>query len=339
MATPVARIVYAVAGNGERPRRTAVRWMKNPVRLVAGAWDRLARADVWNVGIADAPIEAFLTPGARPPVRWLPAPPRGSSIADPFALVAGDRPVIVAERLDYGHKQGYLVALDRESGATRTVIASDVHMSYPYLVRHDGRIFCVPETGTARAVRLYEATAFPDAWVRRATLIEGFAALDPTLIRHEGRWWLFCADRDDDPDGTLHAWHAPDLFGPWTPHARNPLKRDRRTSRPGGTPFVHAGHLYRPAQDCTRTYGGAVTINRVLRLTPTEFAEEAVATVGPYMEGPYPDGLHTLAACGAQTLVDGKRRAFVGAEVRRRLRRLAAHPATVVRAAFAPGAR
>ena len=61
----------------------------------------------------------------------------------------------------------------------------------------------------------------------------------------------------------LHIWWSDDLFGQWRPHAANPVKIDARSARPAGTPFVHAGTLYRPAQDCSHTYGGAVAICRV----------------------------------------------------------------------------
>ncbi len=37
------------------------------------------------------------------------------------------------------------------------------------------------------------------------------------------------------------------------------------------------GALYRPAQDCSVTYGGAVVINRIDRLTPEEFSEQPVS--------------------------------------------------------------
>ncbi len=47
------------------------------------------------------------------------------------------------------------------------------------------------------------------------------------------------------------------LEGPWEPHRRNPVKCDVRGSRPAGTPFVHGGELYRPAQDGSKRYGKA----------------------------------------------------------------------------------
>ncbi|MCA1724638.1 MAG: formyl transferase, partial [Thermomicrobia bacterium] len=182
---------------------------------------------------------------------------------------------------------------------------------------HQGDVYCVPESGEAGEIALYKATAFPEQWTKCKTLVAGFAGLDATLFPHDGRWWLLCTEQGEYANTMLHAWHAPDLFGPWTPHPDNPLKTDVRSSRPAGAPFVHHGHLYRPAQDCSRTYGGAVTINRIVHLSPTAFAEEAIAVVAPDATGPYRYGLHTLSAFGSSTLIDGKGRSFAPAEFRR----------------------
>ncbi len=100
-------------------------------------------------------------------------------------------------------------------------------------------------------------------------------------------------------------WYADDLLGPWRPHDGNPVKTDVRSSRSAGTPFAHEGHLYRPTQDCSRTYGARVVLNRVNKLTPEEFVEEAVREISPI--APYSDGVHTLSSCGEMTLIDGKR--------------------------------
>ncbi len=90
----------------------------------------------------------------------------------------------------------------------------------------------------------------------------------------------------------------------------NPVKSDVRSARPGGTPFYHEGALYRPAQDCSKTGGGKTVINRIKRLSPSSFDEEAVAVVEPDPTGPYPEGLHTISKVGDFTLVDGKRFEF-----------------------------
>lgn len=291
-------------------------------RTLTTAWARAFRHDVWNVGIVDAPIAAFLTPGAQFPVRWLPRLGRSEFAADPFMLPTAHAEMILVEGFDYRHGAGYIALMDATDAfrSLRPVITEPFHMSYPYAFAHDGAVYCVPETSAAREVWLYRAVALPYRWERYARLIADFGALDSTLIRHEGRWWLFCAEQTGTEDTPLHAWYADDLCGPWLPHAANPLKTDIRSSRPAGTPFIHEGQLYRPAQDCSGTYGGAVTINHVLRLTPTAFAEEPVMTVAPTAGSRYPDGLHTLSAFGDRTLVDGKCRRFVPHEATRLVR-------------------
>jgi hypothetical protein len=77
-----------------------------------------------------------------------------------------------------------------------------------------------------------------------------------------------------------------------------------------------AGSLCRPAQDCSRTYGGAVAVNRIVKLTPTAFEEELVGRIEPDPSGPYRHGMHTVCPIGGLTLVDGKRTRFhIGAPV------------------------
>jgi hypothetical protein len=283
-------------------------------------WRQLWRADHWNVGVVEAPIHAFLDGEPIPTVRWLGELPRGRFIADPFGIAEGERLSILVEEFDYQSNQGRIVSVEGTSSEPRRpAMEFEAHASYPFLFRHDGSIYCVPSMSPGRGVDLFRATEFPTRWERVGCLLPDFAAQDATVFEHEGRWWLFCTDHDDAADARLHAWFASDPAGPWEPHPLNPLKTDVRSSRPGGTPFVHEGRLYRPAQDDSQSYGGAIVLNRVVRLTTTEFEEETVARVDP-VPGLYSRGLHTLSAVGDRTLVDGKRLRFAWPATRRQLR-------------------
>jgi hypothetical protein len=64
----------------------------------------------------------------------------------------------------------------------------------------------------------------------------------------------------------------------------------------------------RPAQDCTKTYGGAVVVNRIVTLSETQYEEVPVRRIEPI--APYRQGLHTLCPAGPYTLIDGKRWRF-----------------------------
>src|SRR5581483_1822859 len=173
-----------------------------------------------------------------------------------------------------------------------------------------------------RRVQLFRAEPFPHRWVPDAVLLENFAGADATVHFHQGRWWLFVGNHDDQDETKLFVFHAPDLRGPWLPHAGNPVKCDLRSARPAGPLFSMEDGLYRPAQDCSDTYGGAIVINRIERLTPDEFSEQPVKRLTPAAQGPYPHGLHTLSGAGEVTLVDGKRHALSAAALTTHLQRI-----------------
>lgn len=72
--------------------------------------------------------------------------------------------------------------------------------------------------------------------------------------------------------------------------------------------------------DNSQTYGGALAINRVRRLTPVEFDEEVARIIRPFSNDRYVKGIHTLSHWGEWTLVDGKFTRFHWASFRRALR-------------------
>jgi hypothetical protein len=289
------------------------------IRAAGTGFRSLFRHDQWNVGIIDLPIEQMLTAGATPHVDWLPATPRAEFRADPFGTSYAGRETILYEHFSYCDNIGYIVAMDAKLGApgARVQIGPEqaVHLSYPFLFEVDGRLLCVPESSAAGEIALYEAERFPDRWKKAATLIAGRGFADATLFQHEGRWWMAASDvAEKGANSELYLWFAAAPAGPWQEHPGNPVKTDVRSARPAGAPFRVDGVLYRPAQDCSSSYGARVSINRILALTPDEFREEVVTTVNPDPRGKYPAGLHTLSRLGARTLVDGKRSVFAAAE-------------------------
>ena len=285
-------------------------------------WNRCRNAfqwrflkEQWHIGTVDRPIHTFRNSQTAGDVRWLPTLNRDRYFADPFGIRAGDSITIMAEEFDYRSQRGRISTLITNGHTiekeAEPVIELEYHMSYPYLFEHNGHRYCVPEVHQSGEVSLFRADRFPYTWRKVATILRDFAAVDSTLFEYNDRWWLFCTNQEFGANTKLYAWHAPSLFGPWEPHSANPLKTDICSSRPAGTPFVFRGELYRPAQDCSRTYGGAITMNRVSTLSTTEFAEEMVAVIKPDSNGPFRHGLHTLSSVGDLTLIDGKRYIFV----------------------------
>jgi hypothetical protein len=300
----------------------ALKWLRSSAAVL---WKDFFRHEQWSIGIARRPIHEFLNPETQPAVEFLPQPDRTKFQADSFGIWRGHRVIGLCESFDYRAAKGVIQTFEYTGSSAdldqSVAFELPVHASYPFLVEASGELYCIPETSAAREVAIYRAVEFPHKWEKAATLLHDVAALDSTVFRHEGQWWLLCTYFEQGSLHNLFAWHAEHLFGPWVPHPLNPVKTDIRSSRPAGTPFYYDGNLYRPSQDCSESYGKRIVFNRVLILTRDQFAEEPVTVLNPFGESPFPDGIHTIAAAGPVTFVDGKRYVFVPAEFARMLRR------------------
>ncbi|MCB0793941.1 MAG: hypothetical protein KDB88_04320 [Flavobacteriales bacterium] len=264
----------------------------------------------WNIGVLYQPIQELLKDPPDLNVRWLPAPGQGTYRADPFGVL--DRqgsPLVLYEKYDYATGIGEISRIrpkrDNVLKRSRTILSTGTHLSYPFVLQHEGRTFVVPEASSTGKVTLFESDPELTELREIATLLEE-ALYDPTLVAFGGRWWMF-GTKAPLTNAELFLYHADSLFGPFEPHMLNPVKCDVRSSRPAGTPFWHDGQLHRPAQDSSTTYGSRVAINRILRMDKTAFEEETVKFVGPVGGTVYDKGFHTISAVGPFTLVDGKR--------------------------------
>jgi hypothetical protein len=245
-------------------------------------------------------------------------PPKDRYWADPFALEKSGRYFVFFEELPFAAGKAHIamseVRRDGSWSAPVRVLERDYHLSYPFLLEHDGELYMVPETAQNGTVELYRCVEFPLRWKLEKVLLHGVRLVDATLHRAGERWWMFAnaaAGRSRVFDDELHLYHAERLLGEWQPHPRNPVKSDARCARPAGRLYWRNGALYRPAQICVPRYGAGLSINRVLRLSPQAYAERQVERVLPERARGIL-GLHTVNRAGELTVVDAftRRRRF-----------------------------
>jgi hypothetical protein len=281
---------------------------------------RRLESDFWQVGVVPLPIAACVEPAnlaaVRERIQWLPDPGPWRYLADPFGVQRGDLTHVFVEAFDYRTKHAVIehheIGADHVWHGCETVLAQPIHLSYPYLIEDGGEVFMVPESQRAQEIALYRAKNFPRGWVRETVLLPGIPAAEASLIRHHGRWWMFftIVGRQARDQRELHVAFAEKLTGPWHLHPQNPVLDDRGGARPGGTPFVGAdGIVTLPVQDCRGTYGGALRFLRFTVLETDRIVTEHLATrlSGDLVSSTHVDGLHTMASCGALTLIDAKR--------------------------------
>jgi hypothetical protein len=245
-------------------------------------------------------------------------PPKDRYWADPFVLEKNGRYFIFFEDLPFAAGKAHIsmieVTRDGRTTPPVKVLERDYHLSYPFLVEQDGELYMIPETGRNRTVEAYRCVDFPVRWRLERVLLDGVRLVDATFHKGADRWWMFAnaaAGGSRSFDDELHLFHAQNLLGEWKPHPRNPVKSDARCARPAGQLVWRNGALLRPAQICVPRYGAGLSMNRVLRLTPHEYAERQVERILPP-----PDsgllGIHTLNRAGELTVVDAftRRRRF-----------------------------
>lgn len=305
--------IRAVAGQRVPTWFELARFFVKTARNFAGRMADYGAMDEWHVGVIKMPIRDIMEGKPLKEVQWLPS---GANewYADPFARLVGEKIAVLMEKMPLGRgrveTKAHIasVVLDESGwGVPEFAFATGSHVSYPYLIESEGRVFMTPETWELNELSLYEATEFPRTWRKVAVLLPGIAATDATVFEYRGRWWMLCTTSDASAE-TLLAFYADSLFGPWHGHRQNPLKVDVRGSRPAGRPFEIDGILYRPSQDCSRTYGGRIIVQRVLELDEQHWLEEQAFIFEPEPAWPYSEGLHTLSVVGDVCIIDAKRK-------------------------------
>ncbi|MCZ8182546.1 MAG: hypothetical protein O9322_06215 [Beijerinckiaceae bacterium] len=254
------------------------------------------RPDHWHVGIRRRRQEETGLPRTSEGCTWI-ADDGQSYLADPILWEENGRAFLFVEVFPFSTMTGFLAVteLDGEAkplGPLRPVLTRKGHLSYPFLFRHDGQTYMIPENAAEGHLPLYRAVDFPDRWEECAPLLD-VPLQDATLFAHGGKFWLLGNEsRSGSSWDCLCAYHADSPLGPFLPHAQNPLLIDARFARSAGPVFRHGEDLIRPVQDCLGGYGRGVHFMRIIRLDQHGFRQERVSSLFPEENGSV-SGIHT----------------------------------------------
>ena len=235
-------------------------------------------------------------------------PPQDVFWADPFPLRFDGRLFIFVEEYPLDGDRGHIAVLEVDEQDARVVehrvvLREGHHLSYPFVFEHDGEHHLVPEASESGRVVAYRAIDFPWSWEPDRVVIDT-GLVDPTLIDHNGSWWLFgtLPYRGASANDELHAFHGPSPFGPWEAHPENPVRSDVQGARPAGGLFRRGERLYRPGQDCSERYGGGIILHEV-DLDTDHYAEQPAAHMYPEWSTKV-RGMHTFNTSGDLAVVD-----------------------------------
>lgn len=276
------------------------------VGRIAPARQRLTH---WRIAVR--PIDGPFHPdGDRIATGFIPLPDDGGRYyADPILWEDEGRTFLFMEEFPYDTGIGRLAYTElgpdgRALFTPRVMLERSTHLSYPFLFRHDGDMYMLPENAAAGRLTLYRAKRFPDLWEEHSVLIPDRALHDATLLEKDGRWWLLANEELGGSSwDVLVIASASSPLGPFEPHAVAPLLVDARIARSAGPILNEGARLVRPVQNCLGGYGRFLRFTELTRLDDGGFSQREIGRLLP-IEGRDIAGLHTYARSSRFEAID-----------------------------------
>lgn len=245
-------------------------------------------------------------------------PPKDRFWSDPHVIQKNGNYYVFVEEFTYDTKKGHIsvIVVDQQGNPSDPVrvLEKEYHLSYPYVFRWKDKVYLIPESADNRSIDLYECLEFPVRWTHKIKLMQNIKAVDTTVLFAQGKWWLFTGVAENEasfPEVELFLFFSDNLFtSEWTSHPKNPIVSDLRSARPAGRIFARDGKLFRPSQNCSKSYGYGFNLNEILVLSETDYEEKTVVSVIPWDKSIR--ATHTYSVEGKFTIIDAftKRRKF-----------------------------
>ena len=275
----------------------------------------------WQIGILQTPSEKVVS-GAELEYRWMANPFHDRWFADPFILSVDKNEVtLLVEDYRYKDNKGrisrIIVDMDRMAIVSCKTLLDNHHYSFPAILRKDGKIYVYPEESREGKLELFEYDEEKEVCTFVETLSEEplvdaiiynnviFATILPepngktlNLIKWPSavQGSTAASQRSNAFGGSkqLHCVQDVNVLN-FELESLNPSKTfvfDECIARNAGDFFEVDGKIYRPAQECNRWYGNALSIQQFEN--------------GEFTEVRRIPGIHTINSYQGVTIVDKK---------------------------------
>ena len=245
-------------------------------------------------------------------VEWMKMP-KGGWFADPFILDVNDNEIqVLVEEMPVGKPNKGVITLlkiDRhnfEIKFKKIVLELPTHLSFPCILRENGKIYIYPESANSGQLDIYEYNPTTETASFFKTICND-VVWDSCITDLFGERMLFTAAHNDLVLD-IYKWdEGKGRFFPW-----KQVLSDNKNSRMGGQLFKYNEEIFYPAQDCNNGYGSAIQIKRISYKEGNFSVESVRRIVSPHLEMKL--GLHTLNEYKGVVVIDvyGYRHPFCG---------------------------
>lgn len=190
--------------------------------------------------------------------------------ADPFLFVDKEWLYLFAEtqRVDrHGQIEAWRTRDLNNFEHLGVILQLQHHVSFPMVFRSEIGVHMLPETGSANELAVYTFEDFPFKLKKDIILLKG-NYFDSIIYHKNGLWWLFATSEKG-----LELFYSKSLYSIFQTHPIGVVSSNPSNCRSGGGLIEWNGRLFRPAQNCTQSYGGNLGIMEIMSMTENSYAE------------------------------------------------------------------
>lgn len=266
----------------------------------------------WNIGFCFLSAEDIVSNKGIKSARWLNHSYKDRWFADPFIYTVTENEIVVfVEELLIEKPKGYLVELVINKHTMRLVkryvlLELTTHLSYPAFLRYNGKLYVYPENGASGKLNCYEYDELNHKLINPICILDE-ALADSTIYKKGENEYYLIATKVPVVQEKAYLYKSQSPITQFIPVSDSPVQIERFCSRPAGNWFDIEGQLFRPAQDCVKGYGNAISIMQVDKIEP--YKEHFKFTIKPF-SFKYNKGTHTINFFQAEsgeclTVIDG----------------------------------
>jgi hypothetical protein len=264
---------------------------------------------IWKVGIVDLPIDKIKSNNYK--VEWFNNSPKYFGFyADPFYLKIKNKNYLIFEDYSFILRKGRIsiAEIQELKLVNKKIILEDKHLSYPYIIENNNKLYMICESYKSKNLGLYEINQENISLKFIKNIFENHEAIDPTIFKYNQNFWLFWS-KIENANGELYLSYSNNLLNDFSPHPKNPIKVSNQSSRSAGNIFETNGKIFRPSQYCKKFYGEKIVINQILKLDEHDYQEKELYEISSTTNHNYKTkkmlGIHTITAYDNKTIIDG----------------------------------
>lgn len=258
----------------------------------------------WDLAFVTNPMDEILD-GKELSIRRVNSHYKGRWFADPFILSYDDNEIVLlAEDYWDSDQLGRIskVVIDRKTTGIRDVeviLQLETHLSFPAIIRSEGKIFIYPENSCAGGLWLYEYNPQTDECKKNQELSDQ-PLTDAIITNLFGEKQIF-STKEPNPNKNVLEVYDWDEGKKAFEHSES-ITFQENIARNAGDFFEYKGTVYRPAQECNQMYGHAVSLQKVEK-TENGYSFTEVRRIMP-PKGAF--GIHTFNTYNGLTVIDMK---------------------------------